>query len=229
MAQDERLLPPLLSLLLSSPPLRCLKGLATVFSFFFFPPSSAKFWRNEFISAPRFGLGEMKYNGGGPGAWWGDVSTEGKLLFVCLSLTLGLPFISLQGCGAVFTPGQLFSASPSALFFLPLLFMLSLKALLDDHQGLPLKLSSPHFCVLSSNYPDSPSSARNSQQGDLLFFPYVNLWKRLGQVVFNIGIFKGCANGMLVFCWKNDLITIIMSVFAVSLARDNHSSLYYVQ
>lgn len=63
----------------------------------------------------------MKYNEGGPGAWWGDVSTEGKQLFVCLSLTLGLPFISLQGCGAVFTPGQLFSASPSALS-LPLLF-----------------------------------------------------------------------------------------------------------
>lgn len=168
MAQDETLLPPLLSSLHSSPPhpLHCLKGLATVFSSFF--PSSAKFWRNEFISAPRFGLGEMKYNGGGPRAWWGDVSTEGKLLFVCLSLTLGLPFISLQGCGAVFTPGQLFSASPSALFF-PLLFVPSLKALLDDHQGLPLKLSSPHFCVLSSNYPDSPSSARNSQQGDLLF------------------------------------------------------------
>lgn len=62
----------------------------------------------------------MKYNGGGPGAWWGDVSTEGKLLFVCLSLTLGLPFISLQGCGAVFTPGQLFSASPSALSLPPL-------------------------------------------------------------------------------------------------------------
>lgn len=141
-----------------------------MFSSFFSPPQQS-FWRNEFISAPRFGLGEMKYNGGGPGAWWGDVSTEGKLLFVCLSLTLGLPFISLQGCRAVFTPGQLFSASPSAPPPCPpLLFALSLKALLDDHQGLPLKLSSPHFCVLSSNYPDSPLSAGNSQQGDLLFF-----------------------------------------------------------
>lgn len=107
MAQDERLLLPLPSLLLSSPPLYCLKGLATVFFFFLFS-SSAKFWRNEFSPASRSGLGEMKYNGGGPGAWWGDVSTEGKLLFVCLSLTLSLPFISLQGCGAVFTPGQLF-------------------------------------------------------------------------------------------------------------------------
>lgn len=130
----------------------------------------------------RSGLGEMEYNGGGPGAWWGDVSTEGKLLFVCLSLTLGLPFISLQGCRAVFTPGQLFSASPSALSpLLPpfLLFMLSLKALLDDHQGLPLKLSSPHFCVLNSNYPDSPTSAGNSSQGELcFFFSYVNLFKR---------------------------------------------------
>lgn len=83
-----------------------------LFWYFFY---TAKFWRNEFISPLCCGLVEMKYNGGGPGAWWGDVSTEGKLLFVCLSLTLGLPFISLQGCGAVFTPGQLFSASPSAL------------------------------------------------------------------------------------------------------------------
>lgn len=117
MAQDERLLPPpLLAALLPSTAL--LKG--TRYSvFFFFSSSSAKFCRNEFISAPRSGLGEMKYNGGGPGAWWGDVSTEGKLLFVCLSLTLGLPFISLQGCGAVFTLGQLFSASPSALFSPP--------------------------------------------------------------------------------------------------------------
>lgn len=107
------------------------------------------------------------YIRGGPGAWWGDVSTEGKLLFVRLSLTLGLPFISLQGCGAVFTPGQFF------FFFLevslcsaPLLFILSLKALLDDHQGLPLKLSSPHFCVLNSNYPGSASSAEDSQWSD---------------------------------------------------------------
>lgn len=146
------------SLLLSSLQLCCIKSLATVFFF----SCSAKLQRNECISASRSGLGQIKYNGGGPGAWWGDVSAEGKLLFVCLSLTLGLPFISLQGCGAVFTPGQLFSAAPSALFFLPSLFMLSLKALLDDHQGLPLKLSSPHFCVLNSNYPDSPWSAGNS-------------------------------------------------------------------
>lgn len=76
-------------------------------------------WRNEFISAPCFGLEEMKYNGGGPGAWWGDVRAEGKQLFVCLSLTLGLPFISLQGCRAVFTLGQLFSAPPSALSLPP--------------------------------------------------------------------------------------------------------------
>lgn len=76
-------------------------------------------WRNEFISAPCFGLGEMKYNGGGPGAWWGDVRSEGKQLFVCLSLTLGLPFISLQGCRAVFTLGQLFSAPPLCPFFTP--------------------------------------------------------------------------------------------------------------
>lgn len=201
MAQDERLLLPLLSLLLSSPRLQCLKGLATVFSFFFFFSSSAKFWRNEFISAPRFGLGEMKYNEGGPGAWWGDVSTEGKQLFVCLSLTLGLPFISLQGCGAVFTPGQLFSASPSALS-LPLLFMPSLKALLDDHQGLPLKLSSPIFVYLVVIIQTLPRV-----QG---IHSRVNLWKGLGQVVFNIGILKGCANGMLVSCRKNHLITIII-------------------
>lgn len=61
----------------------------------------------------------MKCDGGGPGAWWGDVSAEGKQLFVCLSLTLGLPFISLQGCRAVFTLGQLFSAPPSALSLPP--------------------------------------------------------------------------------------------------------------
>lgn len=86
------------------------------------------------------GLGEMKYNGGGPGAWWGDVSTV-----VCLPVPDTRPPIYLTPrLRAVFTPGQLFSASPSALF-IPLLFMLSLKALLDDHQGLPLKLSSPPF------------------------------------------------------------------------------------
>lgn len=61
----------------------------------------------------------MKCNGGGPGAWWGDVRAEGKQLFVCLSLTLGLPFISLQGCRAVFTLGQLFSAPPLCPFFTP--------------------------------------------------------------------------------------------------------------
>lgn len=89
----------------------------------------------------------------GPTVWWGDVSVEGKLLFVCLSPTLKLPFISLQGCGALFTPGALLFAPP------PPLFMVPLKALLDDHQGLPLKLSSPLFCVLSRNYVDSPSGA----------------------------------------------------------------------
>lgn len=123
-----------------------------------------------------------------PGAWWGDVSTEGKLLFVCLSLTLALPFISLQGCGAVFTLGQLSSASPSALSF-PLLFMPSLKALLDDHQGLPLKLSSPHFCALSRNYPDFTPSARNSWPGVLLLFPICKA-VGMGQAVLSVGLFK---------------------------------------
>lgn len=134
----------------------------------------------------------MKYNEGGPGACWGDVSTEGKQLFVCLSLTLGLPFISLQGCRAVFTPGQLFSAFPSALS-LPLLFMPSLKALLDDHQGLPLKLSSPIFVYLVVIIQTLPQV-----QG---IHSRVNLWKGLGQVVFDIGILQVCANGMLVSCW----------------------------
>lgn len=135
----------------------------------------------------------MKYNEGGPGACWGDVSTEGKQLFVCLSLTLGLPFISLQGCRAVFTLGQLFSAFPSALS-LPLLFMPSLKALLDDHQGLPLKLSSPIFVYLVVIIQTLPQV-----QG---IHSRVNLWKGLGRAVFETGTLKVCANGMLVSCWK---------------------------
>lgn len=63
--------------------------------------------------------GQMKRNGGGPAARRGDVSTEGKQLFVCLSVTLGLPFISLQGSGAVFTPGAALSLSLSSCVSLP--------------------------------------------------------------------------------------------------------------
>lgn len=142
---------------------------------FLFFSFAAKFWRNEFISVRRSGLWEMKYNGGGPGAWWGDVSTEGKLLFVCLSLTLSLPFISLQGCGTVFTPGQLFFCfslrsppPPPRPSYAPFHAVLFLKSFLDDHQGLPFKFSSPYLRVLGS-YPDSPSSASNSLHSDLLF------------------------------------------------------------
>lgn len=120
--------------------------------------------------------------GGGPRPWWGNVSTEGKLLFVCLSLTLGLPFISLQGCRSMFTLGQLFSDSPSVLTHPLLLFMLSLKALLDDHQGLPLKLSGAHFCVLNSNYPNSPLSAK--RPGFFFYLvlpveeaPFISIWQ----------------------------------------------------
>lgn len=136
----------------------------SVFSYF---SSSAKFQGTEFICARRFGLGEMKYNGGGPGARWGDVSTEGKQLFVCLSLTLGLPFISLQGCGAVFTPGQLsFCVSLLCPFFTPpFFFMPSLKALLDHRQGLPLKLSSPIFVHLVAITPTLPSKSKEFTAG----------------------------------------------------------------
>lgn len=119
----------------------------------------------------------MEYNGGGPGAWWGDVSAEGKQLFVCLSLTLGLPFISLQGCRAVFTLGQLFSAPPLP-FLYPLLFMPSLKALLDDRQGLPLKLSSPIFVYLTAIIqilPQVPGTHRRVS----CFFQFANPWKDL--------------------------------------------------
>lgn len=119
----------------------------------------------------------MRHNGGGPGAWWGDVSAEGKQLFVCLSLTLGLPFISLQGCRAVFTLGQLFSAPPSALSLHPP-FHASFKALLDDRQGLPLKLSSPIFVYLAAIIqilPQVPGTHRRVS----CFFQFANLWKDL--------------------------------------------------
>lgn len=133
-------------------------------SVFFYFSSSAKFQGTEFICARRFGLGEMKYNRGGPGARWGDVSTEGKQLFVCLSLTLGLPFISLQGCGAVFTPGQLsFCVSllcPSFFFF-----MSSLKASLDHRQGWPSKRSSPIFAHLVAITPTLPLKSEEFTAG----------------------------------------------------------------
>lgn len=106
----------------------------------------------------------MKCDGGGPGARWGDVSAEGKQLFVCLSLTLGLPFISLQGCRAVFTLGQLFSAPPSALS-LPPPFHAVFKSITGRSSRIAIETFKPNFCVLSSNYPDSASSARNSQKG----------------------------------------------------------------
>lgn len=142
--------------------------------FLFFPSSY------EFACAPRFGLGEMKYNGGGPGAWWGDVSTEGKQLFVCLSLTLGLPFISLQGCRAVFTPGSLFLLLPLP-FLYPLLFMPSLKALLDDHQGLPLKLSSPIFVYLVVIIQTLPQVQRTHSRVSCVFYSYI-CGKGLGEL-----------------------------------------------
>lgn len=147
--------------------------------FFFYFSSSAKFQGTEFICARRFGLGEMKYNRGGPGARWGDVSTEGKQLFVCLSLTLGLPFISLQGCGAVFTPGQLsFCVSllcPS--FFFHVVF----KSITGPPSRMAIETFKPNFCTLSSNYPDSPLKVRGIHSG-------AQQRKWLGRVVFNLGI-----------------------------------------
>lgn len=68
-------------------------------------------WRRGGLLRSR--SGQMKRSGGGPAAQRGDVSTEGKQLFVCLSVTLCLSFISLQGSGVVFTHGAVLSFSLS--------------------------------------------------------------------------------------------------------------------
>lgn len=94
-------------------------------------------------------------------------------------------------------------------FLYPFLFIASLKALLDDQQGLPLKLSSPIFVYLVVVIQTLPQ-VQGTHSRVSCFLICVNLWKGLGQAVFNIGILKSYANGVLVFCWKNHLINIIM-------------------
>ena len=102
-------------------------------------------------------------------------------------------------------------------FLYPLLFIASLKALLDDQQGLPLKLSSPIFVYLVVIIQTLPR-VQGTHSRVSRFLICVNLWKGLVQVLFNVGILKSYANGILVFCWKNCLIDIIMMSICCFLA-----------
>lgn len=65
--------------------------------------------------------------------------------------------------------------------------MQSLKALLGDRQGLPLKLSSPIFVYLAA-ITQILSQVPGTHRGVSCFFQFANLWKDLRQVVFNISI-----------------------------------------